>query len=535
MRRAWGSTRIYPSLHGWPEHGEGGVYIRSGSGQSHRVCTPRPRVNIRQRRLRLLRVIQTLGGKAYVRTAKQQTHIHPPDMAPDGTALNGEITKELCRFIAEAEYEMLNDTHVAKLKDLIIDHIGISAGAAAIADSTGPFLEAVLALGGNTGGCTVYTKGKTFSPQYAGLLNAAFSHSFDFDDTHAASILHPGATAIPAALAQAEVSGCDGKTFLLGAAVGYEITTRIGRGLNYGGYTRGFHNTATAGIFGAVAAISKIKRLSPQCIENAFGLALSKAAGSMQFLDNGSWNKRLHPGFAVHDAFVVVALAEAGVLGATHPIEGRYGILHSYSTTSTAEQLTEGLGVEWVFSSTAMKPFPACRMTHTAIEVVSRVAQQSKGKPVQSITVELSPGCYPIVGTTDPNKLQPKTVVDAQFSIYYQIAVAWLYGMDIGWNMYEKLRDPELLTWCTKVKTAINEQVADLEARVAFHFEDGTTQSDGLVYPLGEDEHPFSKERVHGKFLGMTASCYAIERQKAIIDTVESIDSRSIGDLLALL
>ena len=140
------------------------------------------------------------------------------------------ITTDLCRFVAEASYDMLPREHVEKLKDLIVDHLGIAAGAAAEAESSEPFLEAVKALHGNTGRSTVYTKGVGFLPQWAGFLNAAYAHTFDFDDTHAASILHPGATAIPAALAQAELSGSDGKTFLLAVAVGYEITTRIGRG-----------------------------------------------------------------------------------------------------------------------------------------------------------------------------------------------------------------------------------------------------------------------------------------------------------------
>lgn len=453
----------------------------------------------------------------------------------NGTKIDDGITKALCKFVADAKYEDLGENSIEKLKDLITDHIGISAGAAVVADSSEPFLKAVAALHGDSGQCTVYTKGKRFSPQYAGFLNAAFSHSFDFDDTHAASILHPGATAIPAALAQAELSRCDGKTFLLGAAVGYEITTRIGRALNFGGYTRGFHNTATAGIFGAASAIAKIKGLSAAQIEDAYGLALSQASGSMQFLDNGSWNKRLHPGFAVHDAFVVVALAEAGVLGATRPIEGRYGVLHSYSTTSTAERILEGLGTEWIFTATAMKPFPACRMTHSAIEIVAGVAQDTNRKPVDAVLVELSPGCFPIVGTEDPNKLQPQTIVDGQFSMYFQVAVAWLLGMDVGWKMYESLADPEVLAWCRKVRVVVNPDVRDLEARVKFTFADGATRDETIVYPLGEDEHPFSKERVHAKFLGMTGPSYDAKTQRAILDAIEGIDSHPVADMLALL
>jgi 2-methylcitrate dehydratase PrpD len=347
--------------------------------------------------------------------------------------------------------------------------------------------------------------------------------------------LHPAATAIPAALAQAELLNSDGRSLLLAIAVGYEITCRIGRAYNYGGYTRGFHNTATAGIFGAVAAISKLKGLSLDQVKHAFGLAESKAAGSFQFLDNGAWNKRLHPGFAVHDAFVAVALAEAGVIGATRPIEGKYGALTSYSATSTTAGLTDNLGSEWIFSATAIKPFPACRMTHSAIEVVSDVAKEAAGKTIEKITVALSPGCYPIVGPPHPNKIHPKTIVDGQFSLYYQVAIAWLHGMDIGWQMYEKLESPEVAALCEKVEVIQTDDVVDLAAQVTFKFTDGTTTEAAQVFPLGEDQHPFSKERVQTKFLKVVAPAYDEKTAKAILKVIEELDQQNTADLMKLL
>ncbi|KAI0417757.1 2-methylcitrate dehydratase [Xylaria grammica] len=459
-----------------------------------------------------------------------------PDAGADANQTDG-ITDALCEFIVEAKYDQLDEMLVARIKDYVTDSIGISVGAAAICESTEPFLQAVIALGGKSGKSTVFTKGSAFSPQYAGLLNAAFAHSFDFDDTHAASILHPGATAIPAALAQAELLNSDGKTLLLGIAVGYEITCRIGRAYNYGGYTRGFHNTATAGIFGAVAAISKIKGLSLDQVRNAFGLAGSKAAGSIQFLDNGSWNKRLHPGFAVHDAFVVVALAEAGVTGASRPIEGKHGALQSFSATPKTAGLLDHLGSDWIFRKTAIKPFPACRMTHTAIEIASNTAKEAGGKTVDHITVAISPGCYAIVGPRNANKLHPKTIVDGQFSMYYQVAVAWLHGMDIGWGMYDKsvMESAEVAALCEKVEVIAQDSVDDLAAVITFKWADGTSTEAGQFYPLGEPEHPFSKERVHKKFFGIVAPAYDEERAKTILDTIGEIDRRNTGDLMKLL
>ncbi|KAI1432521.1 hypothetical protein GGR50DRAFT_688890 [Xylaria sp. CBS 124048] len=426
-----------------------------------------------------------------------------------GNGDNANITDDLCSFIVSATYSQLTASHVDKLKDLITDCIGIAAGAASISESGEPFLRAVIALGGqNAGRSTVFSKGKNFSIQYAGLLNAAFAHSFDFDDTHASSILHPGATIIPAALAQAEV------------------TCRIGRAYNYGGYTRGFHNTSTAGIFGAVATIAKLRNLTFEQVRNALGIAGSKAAGSMQFLENGAWNKRLHPGFAVHDAFVSVVMAEAGVVGASRVIEGRYGALHSFSATADRAGLGEGLGREWISLETAIKPFPACRMTHSAIEVVAKQAMMVGGttneKVFEKVTVALSPGCYPIVGPPDSNRVHPKTIVDGQFSMYYQVAIAWLYGMDIGWGMYDKARmeSEEVRGLCDKVEVVIAEDVPDLAVRVTFRWTDGSVTEVGQVFPLGEVQYPFEKKR---------------RTAMAILDVIERIHEQTTADLMRLL
>lgn len=205
-------------------------------------------------------------------------------------------TKILADFIARANSSQLTADLRVKVKEVVTDWIGVTLGALENAESTDPIYNAILAMQGGeyTGekACTVLGKGRPhFLPQHAGLLNATLSHSLDFDDTYIDGTLHSACTAIPAALTQAELLGVGASShdFMLAVAVGYEITCRVGRELGFEAYHRGFHNTGTAGIFGAVAAISVLKKLSSTTIEMAFGLAGSKAAGSMQYLDNGSW------------------------------------------------------------------------------------------------------------------------------------------------------------------------------------------------------------------------------------------------------
>ena len=219
-----------------------------------------------------------------------------PNCHSNGPEAEIAATRLIADFVSNATTSQLTPTLKDKVKEVVIDYIGVVVGALDQADSTGPIYNAILAFqNGEVKGpkaCTVLAKGEPhFLPQYAALLNSALGHSLDFDDTYVDGTLHSGVTAISAAMTQAELLGPEATSedFMLAVAVSYEITCRVGRELGFEAYHRGFHNTSTAGIFGAVAAIALLKRLPSKTIEMAFGLAGSKAAGSMQYLDNGSW------------------------------------------------------------------------------------------------------------------------------------------------------------------------------------------------------------------------------------------------------
>ena len=214
----------------------------------------------------------------------------------NGTASEVAATDLIASFIVNSSTSQLTSELRARVKEVLVDYMGVTIGAVSGADSTEPIYKSILAFqGGEVKGgkvCTVVGKGVPHVlPQYAGFLNAALSHSLDFDDTYIEGTLHSGCTAIPAALTQAELLGCQASIddFLLAVSVGYEVTCRVGRELGFEAYHRGFHNTSTAGIFGAIAAIASLKKLSAGIVVMAFGLAGSKAGGSMQYLDNGSW------------------------------------------------------------------------------------------------------------------------------------------------------------------------------------------------------------------------------------------------------
>lgn len=477
---------------------------------------------------------------------KAPSHTNGVKNAANGTAIEHliePITELIIDFAANTKYDSLPVKAISKLKDLIIDHIGVAAGAALGSDSSTGIFNAIQAFSnGAKGSCTVYTKGHDFAPQYAALLNGSFAHSYDFDDTYAAGTVHPGASVIPAVLASAEVIGASGQDVLLAIAVGYEVVCRLSRALGAGSYVRGFHNTATTGIFGSVAAISNLRRLPKQVITDAIGLAGSKAAGSMQFLDNGSWNKRLHPGFAAHDAMLCIALAEQGITGASRIIEGKVGLLHAFSTSASTDGLAANLGRDWVFPQTALKPYSACRYTHTGIELIANFAEQSRktfGKDVlpKKVDVRLGPAAFGIVGIHQPNKIHPENLVDAQFSNYYQLAIAWLFGAGIGFAAYDadKFSDPRVRTLCSRINCIQDPACPVWGTIIDIEMEDGSKVRKEMAHPLGEEEHPFSPEQVRKKFRGLVPTAYNSSKMEEIIRAVDKIENSKIGDLATLL
>lgn len=470
-----------------------------------------------------------------------------PAPLPNGNGIDATdipVTRIFARFVATAGPQILSDRIRERLKEYIIDFIAVTLAASHNADSTVSICNAIKALGGQTGSSTVLGRGKSFAPQYAGLLNAALGHSLDFDDTYAKGTLHAGVTAIAAGLTQAELLGnmADIDRFLVAVAVGYEITCRLGKELGNEAYARGFHNTSTAGIFGAVATIAVLKNFSIETIENAFGLAGSKASGSMQYLENGSWNKRLHPGFAVHDAFLCTAFAEAGVIGAAKIFEGTFGFLQGYSPKADKdlEYLTSDLGQRWEFLETSLKPFPACRMTHGFIEHAAKFGYD-KGNvtpaEVKAITLSLSPNNVSVVGAATKNKIHPENMVDAQFSAYFTTANSFLFGSDNGVRCYEqdRLLNPEIRQLCDKITCLADGSLRQFGSKLRIDYENGTFDEVVIPYPLGESQHPFTRDQVDAKFFGLVQPVLGEQRAVAIRDTVNEIEKHRITDLLQLL
>jgi 2-methylcitrate dehydratase PrpD len=450
----------------------------------------------------------------------------------DGKISVPSATEILAQFGAGIRFEELPSAVVDRLKECFLDNIGISAFAAVYAESSEPFRVATRAMSGEGGQGTVIGEPHPYPFAHAAFLNGAFAHTLDFDDTNLVGSLHPGAPVVAAALAAAEQANVNGRELIEALAAGYEVSCRVGAALGPTGYDRGFHLTAVAGVFGAVVAVAKVRKLSAQVIANALGLAGSRACGSMQYLENGAWNKRLHPGFGARDALFAVELASAGVIGASAALEGKLGLLHGYSNAPVPEWLTDGLGEKWILLETAIKPYPSCRFAHSPIDLALqlRASVPAAARAKSHLTFRLSKTAFDIVAVRQDNKLNPVNIVEAQFSMYFQVAVAWLDG-EFAWKSYDRIGDADIVAFARTVDAVLDEGVAFAGATIVVET-DGDVITQHVDAPLGEPQRPLSWSQLEQKFLSMAGPVFG-QRSLQIASRIKTMEGeRSISDLI---
>src|SRR5579864_4444696 len=389
-------------------------------------------------------------------------------------------TETLAGYVAELKYEDIPPAVIARAKLLILDFLGSAVRARQESESTPSLLKMLATLGLDAkGDATVCGDRKTYTPSVAALLNGALGHSLDFDDTHADSSLHPSAPVVPAAFAVGEMAGASGREVLTAIVAGYEVCCRLGNALDpTSHYARGFHPTATAGTYGAAAAAAKLFGLSKDQIIAAFGVAGSQAAGSLQFLVNGAWNKRYQVGAAAMNGVIAATLARNDFVGATESVEGKHGLLVGYSDNAHPEKAVADLGKVYETMRIGVKPYPSCRYTHAALDALIAMRREHNLTPGQIKRVEIGLHRNGITLTGDAaTKRHPTSIVGGQFSMFFTGAVALDQGR-FGWDDYGRLGDAAIDALADKFDVVQDERLETgrshpFGARVSITTEDG--------------------------------------------------------------
>ncbi len=452
------------------------------------------------------------------------------------------IANQYANYATELSYDDLPDDVVEHAKKLILDIMANTIGGYEWMESGPKILDGISRLNRSQGGATILATGQSMAPEWASLANGSFSHSLDYDNHHAKGVIHAGSSVVNAALAAGEENGADGKDLIVAVVVGYEIACRLAMALGpHSSHEMGFHPTGTCATFASSAIIGRLRGVEPGVIVNAMGLNGSQAAGSMQYILNGAWNKRTHPGLAAHNGFVAVSLAQSGFIGAAEVFEGEQGFFQGYALRPTPDEATKTLGSEYETMNVAIKPFSLCRYTHQTLDLLIDLANEREidTSDVRSILIEMPTYGVQLCGSPIEAKRTPTSPVDAQFSGPYAAALALTEkraGMDVFTGVLDRGPSAEF----TRLMSVTDVQQADDLDEIHPEFWPGRVTIDiggekierYAKHMLGEKERPMAMSGVQAKFREL-APKHGEDVQKAVFGIVDDLENRSVAELVS--
>lgn len=442
------------------------------------------------------------------------------------------ITAALAAFATDTAHDAIPETVRRRALHHMLDAAGIALASTRF-DFAHKTLTAMRGLGG-AGEVPVIGMPASLSPRDAAIVNGFLIHGLDYDDTHIAGVLHPTASVLPAVFSAAAHAGASGRTLVTAYVIGVEAAARLGAVPKGGFHQVGFHPTGLVGVFGCTLAAGRVLGLTAKQLEQAQGIALSLASGSLEFLEDGAWNKRLHPGWAAAAGLTAAALAREGFIGATAPYDGRFGLYNAY-LGPLAEQCelrlaTDGLGETWELMNTAIKPFPTCHFTHGCIDAALALRDQVGDLDgIASVEALVPEEVIKTVCEPEANKKRPANDYDAKFSVHYLVAAALVRGrLGLAELEEEALRDPEILALTEKVRYRADPGSAFPKA---YSGEVIVTRADGRTFRhreqinRGAADRPLGNDDILAKFRDNAAMTVDAETAERMIDAALGLEA----------
>jgi 2-methylcitrate dehydratase PrpD len=462
-------------------------------------------------------------------------------------------SERFAKFVVDTQLDDVPREVIEDAKDRVLDHIGVVLPAYDREMSAKIAVKYAKSLGGPEES-TIFIVGGKVPAVSAALANGVMGHSLELDDDHNIMIGHPGVPVIPACLAVAEREKVDGKQFLLSVILGYEGVIRtsmaVKSGINHF-HHRGFHSTGTNGVFGSAAATAKLTKLDVAETTSALGLAAGFSSGLLEGILMGFWTKRLNAGWAAHSGITAAKLAKLGFNSPKNMFEGSNGWYSAYACEGNydLDQITNELGKRYEIINTSYKPYSCCRYCHGPIDaawgaMANHKIDQEDLQNVESIEVRTVREAERICANPVETKKKPNTDVDAQFSIYYAVAVAMLYGKP-GTTLLdyfdEKTRnDSKVLELASKIRVNQDPELEKtyprlIPASINIRMKDGEEYFYKVDTPKGDPEWQLTREELKTRFQDLAGRVFNDKQVEEIYDEVYNLESaKDISKLIAL-
>ncbi len=440
------------------------------------------------------------------------------------------VAFELAKRINALRYGDLPSDAIHWAKVGILDYLGVT-----VAGSREPAARLAMAALGSpgAGASTVFGMGKRFGALDAALVNGTASHALDFDDCNNTFGGHPSAPILPALFALADETGADGQQFILAYVTGFELETKIAVGVHLHHYTKGWHPTATLGVFGAASACAKLMGLDEERTATALAIAASLASGIKS--NFGTMVKPLHVGHCTRNGLFAAQLARAGFTANPGAFEHKQGFLNVFNgegTYDVARMLTRWASpLDIIKPGIAIKQYPCCGSTHPALDAMLALARRHDLKPEQAERIDAWIHPRRLEHTNRPD---PKGELDAKFSLQYCLARA-VTDRKIMMEHFEgdAYKDPAVQRLLKRIYVApytTDQFPADnhFGAEVKVQTTDGATLSGKVDQPLGRTSfNPLPPDLLKEKFVNCALRVLpesSVTQLHAAIQELERLD-----------
>jgi 2-methylcitrate dehydratase PrpD len=448
----------------------------------------------------------------------RNTQVHADTNAPP-------ITRTLARFVATHRSRGWSDAVDHEGHRTFLNWVGCAVGAATH-DAMRAALAGVQMLQ-PAPQATVLGRRERVDMAGAALLNGISSHTFDFDDTHLKTIIHPAGPVASAALALAEHLGASGRALIDALVLGIDVSCRIGNVIYPEHYDRGWHITGSTGTLGAAAACARLLGLDEEHTAMALGIAASQPVGLREQF--GTMTKPFHPGGAARAGLLSALLAKHGFTASVRALEAPRGYAQVVSTKTAWHEATDELGERFEISFNTYKPFACGIVIHPSIDACVQLRQQGV-QPDDVARIELKVHSLVLELT---GKKEPDDGLAAKFSVYHGCAVGLMFGRAAEAEYDDAIvtRD-DVVALRRKVVATIDDAIDEASADVTAVLRDGRRVHVFVEHAIGSLQRPMSDAALEAKFttqaepiLGAARSAQLVAacRQLGALDDVRAL------------
>ncbi|SCK29377.1 2-methylcitrate dehydratase PrpD [Variovorax sp. HW608] len=361
----------------------------------------------------------------------------------------------------------------------------------------------------------------------AALVNGITSHTFDFDDTHLKTIIHPAGPVASAVLALAEHRGASGRAVIDSLVLGIDVACRIGNTMYPDHYDRGWHITGSTGMLGAAAGCARLLRLDEKQTAMALGIAASQPVGLREQF--GTMTKPFHPGAAARSGLMSALLASQGFTASERALEAPRGFVQVVSEKRAWNEVTDELGERFEISFNTYKPFACGIVIHPSIDACVRLrARGISSEQVERIELRVHSLVLELTG-----KKEPKDGLQGKFSVYHGCAAGLLFGR-AGEEEFSDavVNDPRVVALRNKVQATVDDSIDEAAVRVTAVLTNGRRVEVNVEHAIGSLENPLTDAQLEAKFASLVVPVLGQARADEITKHCRTL--ASISDIRTL-